>query len=122
MNDCPFCQPDRDVVLSTELSLCFHDKFPVSEGHLLIVPKRHVPDYFELTDEEKKDLWKLVEQAKAYLEEKHNPDGINIGFNSGTAAGQTIFHVHIHVIPRYTGDVEDPTGGIRNVIPGKGKY
>ena len=122
MSDCPFCYPDHEILLTTDLSICFYDKYPVSRGHLLVVPKRHVPDYFELGEGEKNDLWKLVEQAKTYLEEKFNPDGFNIGFNSGTAAGQTIFHVHIHIIPRYTGDVEDPTGGLRNVIPGKGKY
>lgn len=122
MNDCPFCYPDREVLLSNERSICFYDKFPVSNGHLLIVPKRHVPDYFDLSEAEKNDIWQLVEQAKSFLEEKHKPDGFNIGFNSGTAAGQTVFHVHIHIIPRYSGDVEDPTGGVRNVIPGKGKY
>jgi len=122
MSDCPFCHPDREILLTSDLSICFYDKYPVSEGHLLVVPKRHVPDYFELVEEEKNDLWKLAEQAKTYLEENFNPDGFNIGFNSGTAAGQTIFHVHIHIIPRYSGDVEDPTGGGRNVIPGKGKY
>ena len=122
MSECPFCQPDREIILSSELSICFYDKFPVSKGHLLVVPKRHVPDYFELNEAEKSDIWQLVEQAKIFLEENFKPDGFNIGFNSGTAAGQTVFHVHIHIIPRYTGDVEDPTGGVRNVIPGKGKY
>lgn len=89
---------------------------------MLIIPKRHVADYFELNEAEKNDIWQLVEQAKIFLEENFKPDGFNIGFNSGTAAGQTVFHVHIHIIPRFTGDVEDPTGGVRNVIPGKGKY
>ena len=122
MKDCPFCHPERKILLSSERSICFYDKFPVSTGHLLVVPKRHVPDYFVLSEAEKNDIWQLVEQAKSFLEENFKPDGFNIGFNSGTAAGQTVFHVHIHIIPRYSGDVEDPTGGVRNVIPGKGKY
>ena len=122
MSDCPFCHPEREILLSSERSICFYDKYPVSNGHLLVVPKRHVPDYFELSEAEKNDIWQLVEQAKSFLEGNFKPDGFNIGLNSGTAAGQTVFHVHIHIIPRYSGDVEDPTGGIRNVIPGKGKY
>ena len=122
MSECPFCQPDREIILSSELSICFYDKFPVSKGHMLVIPKRHVPDYFKLNELEKSDIWQLVEQAKIFLQENFKPDGFNIGFNSGTAAGQTVFHVHIHIIPRYAGDVEDPTGGVRNVIPGKGKY
>jgi len=89
---------------------------------MLVIPRRHVAGYFHLSGEEKADLWKLVERVRGYLQEHFSPDGYNVGFNENRAAGQTIFHVHIHVIPRHEGDVEDPTGGIRNVIPGKGRY
>ncbi len=88
----------------------------------MVIPKEHVSSYFQLSEEVKKDLWNTVQRAREHLEETFHPDGFNIGLNEGAAAGQTIFHVHIHVIPRYQGDVEDPTGGVRNVIPGKGNY
>jgi diadenosine tetraphosphate (Ap4A) HIT family hydrolase len=119
---CPFCSPSRSPVLSSKHSFAFYDAYPVSEGHLLVVPKEHVPAYFQLSEQQESDLWKLVQRAKEHLEKKYHPDGFNVGFNEGAAAGQTIHHVHIHIIPRYQGDVEDPTGGIRNVIPGKGNY
>ena len=89
---------------------------------MLVIPRRHAASYFQLSGEEKADIWNLVERVQKYLEDKFRPDGFNIGFNENVAAGQTIFHLHIHVIPRYEGDVDDPTGGIRNVIPGKGRY
>ncbi len=99
-----------------------YDKFPVSEGHILVIPKRHEADYFRLTENEKADLWRLVVQVKDLLEERFHPDGYNVGININRSAGKTIFHVHIHVIPRYEGDMEDPAGGVRGVIPGKMKY
>jgi len=121
-NKCIFCNTDIEIISSTVLSFAIYDKFPVSSGHVLIIPKNHVSDYFQLSNKEKADLWLLVEEIKIILDNKFNPDGYNIGFNLGQSAGQTISHVHIHVIPRYIGDVDDPTGGVRNVIPGKGKY
>jgi len=98
------------------------DNYPVSPGHLLIISKSSKKDYFQLNAEEKSDLVVQIDRAKAFIELKHQPDGYNIGMNCGEDAGQTVMHFHCHVIPRYKGDVDDPTGGIRNTIPGKGKY
>ena len=98
------------------------DKYPVSDGHLLIISRELRQDFFELSAEEKKELPKLITRAKLLIEKSHNPTGYNIGMNCGTSAGQTVFHFHCHVIPRYDGDVENPRGGIRNVIPGIGDY
>lgn len=107
-----------------ELASCFafRDKFPVSEGHTLVIPKRKVSDYFELSFKEQSACWFLVNLIKADLQDRFNPDGFTIGININEAAGQTISHVHIHIIPRYTGDVEHPRGGVRGVIPGKREY
>lgn len=98
------------------------DKYPVSEGHLLIISREHRRDYFELTVEEQKELPEMICKAKKLIEESHDPNGYNIGMNCGEAAGQTVFHFHCHVIARYDGDVENPRGGVRNVIPGMGDY
>lgn len=122
MQDCPFCNPDRQIILNTDLVFAVYDKYPVSKGHILVIPKRHVEDYFDLDENEKASIWEMVTQVKTILDSKYKPQGYNIGFNVGEAAGQTIGHAHIHVIPRYKGDMEDPTGGVRHVIPGKGKY
>lgn len=93
------------------------DRHPASPGHFLVVPYRHVFDYFDISDEEREELWKLVGEGKVMADAKHNPDGYNIGINVGKWAGQSIPHLHIHVIPRYQGDVENPKGGVRGVIP-----
>jgi len=98
------------------------DKYPVNDGHLLIISKEHRRDFFELTIEERRELSEMVLKAKDLIEEANEPDGYNIGINCGEAAGQTVFHFHCHVIPRYEGDMVDPRGGIRNVIPGMGNY
>jgi len=98
------------------------DKFPVSKGHSLIIPKRHCSDYFKLTFEEQSECWSIVNKVKQILIEKYDPDGFNIGININEVAGQTISHVHIHLIPRYKGDVKDPEGGVRGVIPEKKNY
>lgn len=120
---CPFCTPDADrVFLRNEEVLGLWDRFPVSPGHALVVPRRHVADWFDATADEKTALLEGVDVAKAEIERQHRPDGYNIGINRGAAAGQTIFHLHVHVIPRYSGDVEDPRGGVRSVIPIKGNY
>ncbi len=108
--------------METELSYAVYDKFPVSEGHILVIPKRHEADYFRLEENEKADLWRLVDKAKVLLDERFHPDGYNVGVNINRSAGQTVFHVHVHVIPRYEGDMEDPAGGVRGVMPGKRKY
>lgn len=98
------------------------DAYPVSLGHTLIVVRRHVANVFELEKEELTAVVHLIQSARARIEREHEPAGYNVGVNVGRAAGQTIMHVHFHIIPRYFGDSSDPTGGVRNVIPGKGRY
>ncbi|MCU0662779.1 MAG: HIT family protein [Myxococcota bacterium] len=120
---CPFCSPSEDrIVASTSLSLALRDLFPVNPGHTLIVPRRHVETWFEATVEEQQDMMALATRVKAELDLSHKPDGYNLGLNIGVSAGQTVMHVHLHVIPRYVDDVDDPTGGVRFVIPARGNY
>ena len=95
------------------------DNHPVSPGHTLIIPKRHVASFFETTEEERQAMLRLLDEAKVILDRKHRPDGYNIGINGGEAAGQTVMHLHIHLIPRYKGDRPDPRGGVRWVLPDK---
>jgi len=122
--DCPFCTIGEhvEVLCKTDIAMAILDSFPISPGHTLVIPKRHVPDYFELTAEEQNELWQLVNRCKLILQDRFHPDGFNIGINVGEMAGQSIFHVHIHLIPRYKGDVKNPKGGVRHIIPGKGYY
>jgi len=120
--DCIFCLIDRAILVETKLSQAFFDGFPVSPGHSLVIPKRHVATIWELSAEEYVDLFNLVKEVKELIQDQFEPQGINVGANFGQAAGQTVFHAHIHIIPRYTGDVPNPRGGIRNIIPGKGSY
>nr|WP_238457935.1 HIT family protein [Alkalihalobacterium alkalinitrilicum] len=123
MNSCIFCNDDKlEVALENDYSFVIFDKYPVTKGHLLIIPKRHVSDFFECTMEERESFNQLLEQGKELLDLKFNPSGYNIGINCGEAAGQTVFHVHIHLIPRYRGDMDNPRGGVRGVIPHKQKY
>jgi diadenosine tetraphosphate (Ap4A) HIT family hydrolase len=96
-----------------------YDNHSLSKGHVLVVPRRHVADFFEMTWAEKTSILALLDKAKAAISEERSPDGYNIGVNIGKAAGQSRMHVHVHLIPRYTGDVADPTGGVRCVLPGK---
>lgn len=123
-NKCPFChlRPTIELLCETATALAFLDGYPVSKGHTLIIPKRHVASYFELTNHEQQALWAVTNHCKELLQKRFNPDGFNVGINVGEAAGQSIFHVHIHIIPRYNGDVENPRGGVRGVIPNKQKY
>jgi len=118
---CPFCV-DQNGPLRNELAYVRVDKFAVSAGHMLVIPFRHVTDFFKLTNRERKAVTDLLVRARAFVEKKHSPDGYNIGVNIGEAAGQTISHVHVHLIPRYKGDVPNPRGGVRAVIPGKQSY
>ena len=122
--NCPFCKAEstREIIASSLLSIAFFDGFPVSPGHALIIPRRHVASLFDLTKEEKQDMINLAESVRIIIDEKYHPDGYNLGVNVGEAAGQSIFHVHIHVIPRYKGDVPNPRGGVRGVIPDKQNY
>ena len=119
----PFLQlPPEAHVASNALAFAIRDGFPVSPGHTLIVPRRLVATWFEATRGEQVALLDLVDVVKAQLDAELKPDGYNIGINAGAAAGQTVMHLHLHLIPRFAGDVPDPRGGVRHVIPGKGNY
>ncbi|MCK5809664.1 MAG: HIT family protein [Cocleimonas sp.] len=125
--DCPLCSTKDMVIekgqpIENELAYALTDTNPVSPGHCLIVTRRHVAEFFQATKEEKLAIFDLVDKMKAIIDEKHNPDGYNIGVNIGKAAGQSVPHIHIHMMPRYTGDIENPRGGVRGVIPAKQKY
>ncbi len=121
---CPFCEllgaeaPERRLGSAVALA----DGFPVSAGHTLVLPVRHVPDFFALSAEEQGDIWRLVAEVRRDLGRRLSPDGFNVGLNAGRAAGQTVEHAHVHVIPRFVGDVSDPRGGVRWVLPGSAVY
>ena len=125
LNDpCIFCNPREDEILAeNEYAQIIKDNSPVSDGHCLVVPKRHIKTLFEATTEENTAFFDLIQQAKEIiLKQGFSPDGYNIGCNNDVAAGQSVFHLHIHVIPRYLGDVENPKGGIRHVVPRNASY
>ncbi len=121
--DCPFCTlpPDR-IISESDYTLTIRDGFPVSEGHTLIIPKRHVQSFFELKAIEKAAILQAMDEAKEALDKELSPGGYNIGINDGEVAGQTVMHLHVHLIPRYKGDTEDPRGGVRWIFPEKAKY
>ena len=123
-DSCPFCSLDTERVLEfNEHAVAFRDGYPVTELHTLVIPKRHVTTYFELTEDERKSIHTLLESQRAkIMAEDDTVEGFNIGWNCGEAAGQTVFHAHVHLIPRRKGDVENPRGGVRHIIPGKGRY
>ena len=121
-NPCLFCKDPRGVSLENELAYSARDSFAVSPGHTLVIPRRHVANFFELTPEEVNACMTLINEERELIDKEFKPDGYNIGVNIGAAAGQSIYHVHIHVIPRYKGDVENPQGGVRHVIPKKAHY
>lgn len=125
LNDpCIFCTPKEDEILAENTyALIIKDNSPVSDGHCIIIPKRHMKTQFELTSEENQAVFELIKEAKEIiLKQGFQPDGYNIGSNNGLAAGQSVFHLHIHIIPRYTGDSEQPKGGIRQVLPKTAQY
>ena len=124
---CPFCEIALDasherLLHQNPFGFVIRDGFPVTEGHSLIIPRRHIASFFDLTEEERPALFALLDLAKAELDELYGPDGFNIGINDGPAAGQTVPHLHIHLIPRYAGEGGDPRGGVRWVVPGKADY
>lgn len=120
---CIFCHTGGEkLVVENSLAQAVLDTYPVSPGHTLIVPRRHAMTIWELTDEEYAACFGLVREAKAILQARHNPEGFNVGVNCGVIAGQSVMHAHIHLIPRYRGDVPDPRGGVRNIIPHKAHY
>jgi diadenosine tetraphosphate (Ap4A) HIT family hydrolase len=120
--DCPFCG-EREILLENALAYVTSDKYQVTDRHVLVIPKRHVADYFDLGTAEVSACQRLlVETRVMLLEQDASIRGFNVGINSGATAGQTVMHCHIHLIPRREGDCEDPRGGVRAVIPGKANY
>lgn len=123
MTSSPFLQIDpSEWTASNALAFAVRDRFPVTPGHTLVIPRRLVETWFDAAPDEQRALFALVDVVKASLDREFRPDGYNVGFNAGTAAGQTVMHLHVHVIPRHHGDMEDPRGGVRHVIPAKGNY
>jgi len=121
-NPCLFCVDPRGVSLQNDLAYSARDSYAVSPGHTVVVPRRHVAEFFDLTAEELAACMALIKEEKNLIDNEFKPDGYNVGVNIGPAAGQSILHVHIHIIPRYKGDVENPQGGVRHVIPKKAHY
>lgn len=126
MDNCIFCGLNKNsnfkFLFNDNICCAIYDNYPVSPGHALIIPHQHISNYFNLSKLDQDYLWESVNDAKLILGSKFRPDGYNIGINCGETAGQSVQHVHIHLIPRYKGDVENPRGGVRHVIPGKGDY
>lgn len=120
--DCPFCNTGEGIIAENDRCYAIHDQYPASPGHTLIISRRHTGDFFDLNEEEKAACFDLLQEVKEKLEQEHRPDGWNIGMNCGSVAGQTVFHFHCHLIPRYKGDMEDPSGGVRHSVKGKGYY
>lgn len=120
---CPFCTLPSERIAEENLhAVWIYDGFPVSPGHSLIIPKRHVGSFFDATSEERLAMLELLDKAKVAVTKERSPDAFNIGINDGAAAGQTVPHLHLHLIPRYNGDVADARGGVRWVIPDKADY
>ncbi|ALJ00768.1 HIT family protein [Rufibacter tibetensis] len=118
-----FLQLPKDrIIFQDELFFIIRDKYPVSPGHSLIISNQLRADYFDLTNDEKFHLPKVIEKCKQFIEQDFTPDGYNIGMNCGEVAGQTVMHFHCHLIPRFKGDMADPRGGVRHSVEGKGYY
>ncbi|MCD8505701.1 MAG: HIT family protein [Alkalibacterium thalassium] len=117
MTDCYYCNKEKEAFLiENDVAAGYYDESPSSPGHFLIITKRHTPDFFEMTPEEQQGVNDLLMQAKELVDKEHGPDAYNIGANCGPAAGQSVRHAHFHLIPRYKGDVENPRGGVRNIM------
>src|SRR5262245_25462799 len=120
---CPFCNiKSSRIWAENSLALAFYDGFPVAEGHTLVIPKRHVQSVFGLNEAEQHSVWLLVAEVRKWLAAKYETADFNVGINDGPLAGQTVLHAHVHVIPRRAGDVQDPRGGVRWVLPSKAAY
>ncbi len=122
---CLFCDIKDDQAIhiaSSQNFVSIYDETPVTKGHALIFPKKHIESFFDLNKEEVIELYELIKEVKKLIDKVYKPDAYNIGINNGQAAGRTIHHLHVHLIPRYEGDVENPRGGVRHIIPGKGDY
>ena len=124
-NECLFCDKDfygYGVINKNDSCYAVYDLYPVSEGHCLIIPFRHVENFWQLTDKEILDMHSLAASMKSILDKTYRPTGYNVGWNCGKSAGQTVMHCHMHIIPRYDGDIDNPEGGIRGCIPEKRIY
>ena len=120
---CPFCTLPRDrIFLENDRTVAIFDLYPVSQGHALIIPKRHIGSFFELDTEEQLSAISLLNHSKMIVDEKFRPEAYTVGINDGVVAGQTVSHCHIHLIPRYRGDQVEPRGGIRWIFPDKANY
>lgn len=115
--ECELCSPGA-VLIDNPLAYAQAEKHSLSRGHIIVVPRRHVSDFFEMTSSEQMAVVDLLNRARELMQSRHSPDGYNIGVNVGRAAGQSRMHVHVHLIPRYTGDIADPAGGVRRVLAG----
>ena len=125
MENCLFCnwKNEKDkILIENDLAFARYDEFAVSKGHTLFMTKRHVKDFFDTTLEERNAIFELVDKMKELIDNEYHPTGYNIGMNCGLSAGQSVMHIHIHLIPRYDGDVENPRGGVRGVIPKNQNY
>ena len=124
MSECFFCKciEKKDFKLENDYAIARFDNFPVNKGHLEIITKRHIKDWWGTSLEEKIAIFDLLDKAKELIDEKFKPDGYNIGINIGEKAGQSVMHLHVHLIPRYSGDVPNPRGGVRAIIPSKQNY
>lgn len=121
--DCPFCSPEPARICgSNALAAALRDRYPISQGHTLIIPRRHIASVAEATVEELSAIWSLLVEVRAGLDRDLRPDGCNIGINDGRAAGQTVMHLHVHLIPRFADDCPDPRGGVRWVLPQNARY
>lgn len=121
--DCPFCDlPEGRIWIETDAAVAALDLYPAAEGHTLVLPWRHVESLFDLALAEQLAVWELVAEVRERLARERGADGFTVGINDGLAAGQTIAHAHVHIIPRHIGDVPDPTGGIRGILPRKARY
>src|SRR3989338_91570 len=123
---CFFCdtqnQRDEKRIKSNQDFFARYDDFPVSKGHCDIIPQKHILSFFDLTSPQVQSLYNLIKDVAIIIQQKYNPDGYNLGINEGEAAGRTQNHLHIHLIPRYLGDIGNPRGGVRNIIPDKADY
>jgi diadenosine tetraphosphate (Ap4A) HIT family hydrolase len=122
-NPCPFCNlKPTQIIAGNPLAVVVRDAFPLSPGHCLVIPRRHAASFFDCTAEERAAMMDLLDAAKVLLDQEHRPAAYNLGLNDGKVAGQTVMHVHLHLIPRYTGDAVDPRGGVRWMFPGQAAY
>ncbi len=120
---CPFCNvTNRSIILESEHALAILDGYPVSRGHTLVIPKAHAPSLFSMSLDVQADIWRLVAEVRDELQTRFDPDAFNVGLNDGQAAGQTVQHAHVHIIPRFNGDVADPRGGVRWILPDRANY